>query len=117
MVRSLLIRGMLVGFVAGLLVFGFGRVFGEPSVNSAISFETALDEAKAKAHASMGMPASMLAPLLPATLAPPEAPALLAPLLPAAALPPALFAAAPLPEVLVAPAVSPTPADAAGVSL
>ena len=33
MVRALLIRGMLAGFVAGLLVFGFGRVFGEPPVD------------------------------------------------------------------------------------
>jgi hypothetical protein len=30
MVRSLLIRGMLVGFVAGLLVFGVAKIFGEP---------------------------------------------------------------------------------------
>jgi predicted cobalt transporter CbtA len=57
MVRSLLIRGMLVGFIAGLLVFGFGKVFGEPPVNRAITFETALDKAKANAHVSMGMPA------------------------------------------------------------
>jgi predicted cobalt transporter CbtA len=57
MVRSLLIRGMLVGFVAGLLVFGFGKLFGEPTVDRAITFEAAMDAARAKAHASMGMPA------------------------------------------------------------
>ena len=56
MVRSLLIRGMLVGFVAGLLVFGFAKIFGEPLVDRAIVFEAAIDEAKTKAHASMGMP-------------------------------------------------------------
>jgi predicted cobalt transporter CbtA len=56
MVRALLIRGMLVGIVAGLLTFGFGKVFGEPPVDRAISFETALDEAKAKAEAAKGMP-------------------------------------------------------------
>jgi hypothetical protein len=50
MVRALLIRGMLVGLIAGLLVFGFGKVFGEPQVDRAISFESALDEAKAKAE-------------------------------------------------------------------
>jgi hypothetical protein len=55
MVGTLLIRGMLVGFVAGLLVFGFARVFGEPPVDRAIAFETALDEAQAKKHAAMGM--------------------------------------------------------------
>jgi len=43
---------MLVGFLAGLVVFGFGKVFGEPSVDRAIGFETALDEAKAKAEES-----------------------------------------------------------------
>lgn len=39
MVGSLLLRGMLVGAVAGLLAFGFARVFGEPEVDRAISFE------------------------------------------------------------------------------
>ena len=55
MVGTLLIRGMLVGFVAGLLVFGFGRLVGEPQVDRAIAFETALDEAKAKAEVAKGM--------------------------------------------------------------
>lgn len=44
--HQLLLRGMLVGIVAGLLAFGFARVFGEPSVDRAIAFEAA--EAKAK---------------------------------------------------------------------
>jgi hypothetical protein len=55
-VGSLLSRGMLVGFIAGLLVFSFSKVFGEPQVDRAIAFETAMDEAKAKQHAAMGMP-------------------------------------------------------------
>jgi predicted cobalt transporter CbtA len=55
MVRALLIRGMLVGLLAGLLVFGFGKVFGEPPVDRAIGFESALDEAKAKAEAANGL--------------------------------------------------------------
>jgi predicted cobalt transporter CbtA len=54
-VRTLLIRGMLVGLLAGLLVFGFGKVFGEPQVDRAISFESALDEAKAKADEAKGI--------------------------------------------------------------
>jgi hypothetical protein len=54
-VRTLLIRGMLVGLLAGLLVFGFGKVFGEPQVDRAISFESALDEAKAKAEEAKGI--------------------------------------------------------------
>jgi predicted cobalt transporter CbtA len=55
MVRTLLIRGMLVGILAGLLVFAFAKVFGEPQVDRAISFEAALDEANAKAHAANGI--------------------------------------------------------------
>ena len=49
MIRTLLIRGMLAGLLAGLAVFSFGKVVGEPPVDRAISFEIALDEAKAKA--------------------------------------------------------------------
>ena len=57
MVRTLLIRGMLVGFVAGLLVFTFGKLVGEPQVDRAIAFETAIDETKAKADMATDMPA------------------------------------------------------------
>lgn len=39
MLRSLLIRGMLVGLVAGLLAFVFAYVLGEPQVQHAIDFE------------------------------------------------------------------------------
>lgn len=39
MVRSLLIRGMLVGAVAGTLAFVFALLFGEPQVGHAIDFE------------------------------------------------------------------------------
>lgn len=39
MIRSLLIRGMLVGVLAGLLAFAFAFVFGEPQVQHAIDFE------------------------------------------------------------------------------
>ena len=55
MVRTLLIRGMLVGLLAGLLVFAFGKFFGEPQVDRAISFETMLREAKAKAAEAKGI--------------------------------------------------------------
>jgi predicted cobalt transporter CbtA len=47
MVGILLTRGMLVGFVAGLLCFGFLRLVGEPQVDRAIAFESAM-EAKEK---------------------------------------------------------------------
>jgi predicted cobalt transporter CbtA len=63
-VGALLLRGMLVGLVAGLLVFGFSKVFGEPQVDRAIAFESALDEAAAQAHAAMGGPPEIAAPEL-----------------------------------------------------
>jgi Probable cobalt transporter subunit (CbtA) len=47
---SLLWRGMIVGFVAALLSFGFLKLVGEPAVDRAIAFESAMDEAKAKAE-------------------------------------------------------------------
>jgi predicted cobalt transporter CbtA len=46
MTRTLLLRGMLVGLVAGLIVFAFARWVGEPQVNKAIAFETSMDQAK-----------------------------------------------------------------------
>ncbi len=49
MVRTLLIWGMLVGIVAGLLAFGFAKIFGEPQVDRAIAFEEQLDRAKGEA--------------------------------------------------------------------
>lgn len=55
MVRTLLIRGMLVGFFAGLLVFGFGRLAGEPPVDRAIKFEAAMEVVKAKADDAHGV--------------------------------------------------------------
>jgi predicted cobalt transporter CbtA len=59
MVGILLTRGMLVGFVAGLLCFGFLRLVGEPQVDRAIAFETAMGEKeKPKAEVSKAeMPA------------------------------------------------------------
>ena len=47
---SLLLRGMIVGFIAALLAFGVLKTLGEPAVDRAIAFESAMDEAKAKAE-------------------------------------------------------------------
>ena len=55
MVTALLVRGMLVGIVAGLLSFGFLKVYGEPQVERAIAFETQLEETKAAAEKAKGM--------------------------------------------------------------
>ena len=62
MVRTLLIRGMLVGVLAGLLAFGFGEVFGEPSIDSAIAFEDQTHQDQThqdQTHQSMGMEPEM----------------------------------------------------------
>ncbi len=64
MVRTLLVRGMLVGIVAGLLSFGFLKVYGEPQVDRAITFETQMDEAKAAAEKAKGMAMPMEQPEL-----------------------------------------------------
>jgi predicted cobalt transporter CbtA len=53
MVRTFLVRGMLIGIVAGLVSFGFLKVFGEPQVDRAVTFEAQQEEAKAAAdHAA-----------------------------------------------------------------
>ncbi|PKA41589.1 CbtA family protein [Rhizobium sullae] len=45
MVGTLLLRGMLAGAVAGILVFAFAYTFGEPLVDQAIAFEEAAAQA------------------------------------------------------------------------
>jgi len=49
MVGSMLMRGMLVGILAGFLSFCFLRVAGEPAIDRAIAFEAAMDAAKDRA--------------------------------------------------------------------
>ena len=46
MVGSLILRGLVVGLFAGLLAFGYARVYGEPSLDSAIAFEELLAAAE-----------------------------------------------------------------------
>jgi hypothetical protein len=55
-VGQLVLRGFIVGIVAGLLAFGWARTFGEPAVTVAINFESAQDEAKAVAAVAAGQP-------------------------------------------------------------
>ncbi|MFD1703397.1 CbtA family protein [Methylopila henanensis] len=45
MVGNLLLRGMMVGVLAGLLAFGFATTFGEPWVEYAIAFEESASRA------------------------------------------------------------------------
>src|SRR5208282_4465501 len=49
LVGKLLTRGMLVGLLAGILSFGFLKIVGEPQVDRAIAFESAMDEARTQA--------------------------------------------------------------------
>ena len=48
MVGNLLLRGMLVGVIAGLIAFAFARTFGEPQVDLAIAFEEQVSKAEAQ---------------------------------------------------------------------
>jgi len=57
MLKSLLVRGMVVGVVAGVLAFAVGYVIGEPQVDRAIAFEEQVAAAKA-AENTAGMDAS-----------------------------------------------------------
>ncbi len=62
MAGTLLLRGMLVGIVAGLLCFTFLKIVGEPQVDRAIAFETRLDEANAQARAQALLAQGVAAP-------------------------------------------------------
>lgn len=46
MTTTFLVRGMLIGILAGLLSFGFARTFAEPQIDKAIAFEEQMDKAK-----------------------------------------------------------------------
>ena len=48
MVTGLLLRGLLAGILAGLLAAGFSFLAGEPSIERAIAFETAVEQAAAQ---------------------------------------------------------------------
>ena len=61
MMRSLIIRGMLVGALAGVLAFGFARIFGEPDVDRAIAFEDSMHAAAPPAKAGQPAPDAPMA--------------------------------------------------------
>jgi hypothetical protein len=54
MVGKLIFRGFIIGILAGLLAFGWAKMFGEAPVAAAISFESEQDEAKAAAALAAG---------------------------------------------------------------
>jgi predicted cobalt transporter CbtA len=55
LVGSLVIRGLLVGLVAGFVAFGFAKIFAEPVIGVAIEFESAHDEAERQAQIKNGI--------------------------------------------------------------
>jgi predicted cobalt transporter CbtA len=50
MIGNLLLRGMLVGVLAGFLSFGFDKIVGEPLMDGAIAFEEHLAKAHSGSH-------------------------------------------------------------------
>ena len=62
MTGTLLMRGMIVGLIAGLLSFCFLKLVGEPAVDRAIAFETQMDNAKAKAKKDEAIAKGLPAP-------------------------------------------------------
>ena len=48
MVSGLLLRGLIAGILGGLLAAGFSFLAGEPSIERAIAFETAMEQAEAQ---------------------------------------------------------------------
>lgn len=64
MVGQLLLRGMLVGILAGLLSFVFLKIVGEPQVDRAIAFETQMDQAKATTAADEAKAKGMAMPVV-----------------------------------------------------
>ncbi len=62
MVGQLILRGFIVGILAGLLAFGWAKTFGEPAVDIAIHFESARDAAEAAAAIAAGKPAPPAGP-------------------------------------------------------
>lgn len=57
MIGNLLMRGMLVGLIAGLLAFGFAKVVGEPHINRAIQLEGQVHSHEHEGHQHGAAPA------------------------------------------------------------
>lgn len=62
MERQLIGRGVFAGAIAGLLAFAFARIFAEPLINTAISYESGRDAAQAALDRAAGLPVSAAGP-------------------------------------------------------
>ncbi|MFF6958421.1 CbtA family protein [Streptomyces sp. NPDC088197] len=56
MEKKLILRGIVVGAVAGLLAFLFARIFAEPDISKAIDYESGRDDAQAALDKAAGLP-------------------------------------------------------------
>ena len=54
MVGKLILRGLIIGIVAGLLAFGYAKVYGEPNVAAAVHLEGVHEEAERAAIIAAG---------------------------------------------------------------
>ncbi|WP_377272784.1 CbtA family protein [Peterkaempfera sp. SMS 1(5)a] len=59
MEKRIIWRGLLAGAIGGLLAFVFARIFAEPQIASAISYESGRDAAQAALDKAAGLPADM----------------------------------------------------------
>lgn len=64
MVRSLVLRGVGAGALAGLIAFVFARIFAEPVIQAAIDYEGARDEAQQALNKAAGLPVEEAGPEL-----------------------------------------------------
>jgi len=59
---KLVVRGVLAGVAGGLVAFVFARIFAEPVINAAISYQTGRDAAQAALNKAAGLPPPEAAP-------------------------------------------------------
>jgi len=62
MEKKLVLRGVVVGALAGLLAFVFARIFVEPQIQAAIDYENGRDAAQAVLDKAAGLPAAPVGP-------------------------------------------------------
>jgi hypothetical protein len=56
MEKKIILRGVLAGAIAGLLAFGFARLFAEPQIQAAIDYESGRDAVQAALDKAAGLP-------------------------------------------------------------
>jgi Probable cobalt transporter subunit (CbtA) len=60
--RALVVRGVLCGAIAGVLMFVFARILSEPQIQKAINYESGRDAAQALLNKAAGLPAEAAEP-------------------------------------------------------